>query len=456
MADSAIAIIGAALDLGAGRRGVDMGPSAIRYAGLEERLTSLGCDCADSGQRRHARRRGDRERRPAGALPRGDSQRRASRSHGAWARRWRRGGCRSCSAATTRSRSGRSAGWPPRRAGRGAVLWIDAHGDLNTPRPRRAATSTGCRSRRRSGRRDGLRERRLAAAGARPGAHDAHRRPLAGRRRARAARRARPGGAHDERDRPPRHRAARRRRARARGGRRLRPRLAGHGRARSRGRARRGDGGARRPAPTARRTWRWSSSPNLGCWARSRSSRSIRSSIARTRRRRWRWSWRRARSARGSSKSRRCCCWSSARGVWRRAALTAASREGEWRRSLRTRLALGSWVPGGSLRAGRASFEQVPLADRGVGSRTAIVAVKETPPPSASPRAVAKHAPFVHQDRTRSRTTARAAGRPSLPSLGDALRRRAAPQRDQSTPSSSRHWQIPTNPVDIQVLCSRR
>ncbi|MDP9188632.1 MAG: arginase family protein, partial [Actinomycetota bacterium] len=32
------AIIGAPLDLGAGRRGVDMGPSAIRYAGLEERL----------------------------------------------------------------------------------------------------------------------------------------------------------------------------------------------------------------------------------------------------------------------------------------------------------------------------------------------------------------------------------------------------------------------------------
>ena len=28
-----IAVIGAALDLGAGRRGVDMGPSAIRYAG---------------------------------------------------------------------------------------------------------------------------------------------------------------------------------------------------------------------------------------------------------------------------------------------------------------------------------------------------------------------------------------------------------------------------------------
>jgi arginase len=44
-----IAIIGAALDLGQGRRGVDMGPSAIRYAGLEERLEGLGFVVRDHG-----------------------------------------------------------------------------------------------------------------------------------------------------------------------------------------------------------------------------------------------------------------------------------------------------------------------------------------------------------------------------------------------------------------------
>jgi arginase len=44
-----LAVIGAALDLGAGRRGVDMGPSAIRYAGLDERLQSLGFECDDLG-----------------------------------------------------------------------------------------------------------------------------------------------------------------------------------------------------------------------------------------------------------------------------------------------------------------------------------------------------------------------------------------------------------------------
>jgi arginase len=44
-----VAVIGAPLDLGQGRRGVDMGPSAMRYAGLEERLTSLGYRVRDHG-----------------------------------------------------------------------------------------------------------------------------------------------------------------------------------------------------------------------------------------------------------------------------------------------------------------------------------------------------------------------------------------------------------------------
>jgi arginase len=44
-----VAVIGAALDLGAGRRGVDMGPSAIRYAGLAARIEELGRRCIDYG-----------------------------------------------------------------------------------------------------------------------------------------------------------------------------------------------------------------------------------------------------------------------------------------------------------------------------------------------------------------------------------------------------------------------
>ena len=42
-------IIGVPMDLGAGRRGVDMGPSAIRIAGLHERLKELGYRVSDEG-----------------------------------------------------------------------------------------------------------------------------------------------------------------------------------------------------------------------------------------------------------------------------------------------------------------------------------------------------------------------------------------------------------------------
>src|ERR1700733_10078495 len=42
-------IIGVPLDLGGGRRGVDMGPSAFRVAGLSERLSNLGYVVVDQG-----------------------------------------------------------------------------------------------------------------------------------------------------------------------------------------------------------------------------------------------------------------------------------------------------------------------------------------------------------------------------------------------------------------------
>ncbi len=44
-----IDIIGVPVDLGADRRGVDMGPSAIRYADLRARLESLGYETEDKG-----------------------------------------------------------------------------------------------------------------------------------------------------------------------------------------------------------------------------------------------------------------------------------------------------------------------------------------------------------------------------------------------------------------------
>jgi arginase family enzyme len=44
-----IRIIGVPMDLGASRRGVDMGPSALRVAGLQSRIKQLGHSVEDIG-----------------------------------------------------------------------------------------------------------------------------------------------------------------------------------------------------------------------------------------------------------------------------------------------------------------------------------------------------------------------------------------------------------------------
>ena len=49
MRPETVHVIGVSLDLGGNRRGVDMGPSAFRIAGLAERLTGLGLKVIDAG-----------------------------------------------------------------------------------------------------------------------------------------------------------------------------------------------------------------------------------------------------------------------------------------------------------------------------------------------------------------------------------------------------------------------
>ena len=44
-----VELIGFPMDLGADRRGVDMGPSALRIAGLTEKLEALGYAVQDTG-----------------------------------------------------------------------------------------------------------------------------------------------------------------------------------------------------------------------------------------------------------------------------------------------------------------------------------------------------------------------------------------------------------------------
>src|SRR5579864_532204 len=126
-----VAVIGAGLDLGAGRRGVDMGPSAIRYAGLQERIERLGRACVDCGDvlvsGPEVTEVGDPRARYLEAIK------------------------ASCGRVAELVQAARAAGQVPlvlggdhsiaigtlggmaTAHGPGGVLWIDAHGDLNRP-----------------------------------------------------------------------------------------------------------------------------------------------------------------------------------------------------------------------------------------------------------------------------------------------------------------------------------
>jgi arginase len=126
-----VAIIGAALDLGAGRRGVDMGPSAIRYAGLHERLAGLGYDVADWGDVETAVLEATEELDTTSRyLPEikaacGRVARLVGIALGEGALPLVLGGDHSIALGTL--------GGLAKVSGPGGVLWIDAHGDLNTP-----------------------------------------------------------------------------------------------------------------------------------------------------------------------------------------------------------------------------------------------------------------------------------------------------------------------------------
>jgi arginase len=123
-------VIGAALDLGAGRRGVDMGPSAIRYAGLSETLEKAGLEVED------------RENVSAPL--------RETRAEGTDRARFLDEILETCGRVATEVERAREDGLVPlvlggdhsiaigtlsglASDGPGGVLWLDAHGDLNTP-----------------------------------------------------------------------------------------------------------------------------------------------------------------------------------------------------------------------------------------------------------------------------------------------------------------------------------
>ena len=126
-----IAIIGAALDLGQGRRGVDMGPSAMRAAGLEERLKSLGYEVRDLGNvespEPEATALGDERARFLPAIKETCAQLAVLVSEASTSGETPLvlGGDHSVALGTL--------GGLASAHGPGGVLWIDAHSDINTP-----------------------------------------------------------------------------------------------------------------------------------------------------------------------------------------------------------------------------------------------------------------------------------------------------------------------------------
>jgi arginase len=127
----AVAIIGATLDLGAGRRGVDMGPSAIRYAGLDARIQGLGRRVEDWGNVAAA---------VAEASAVGDERVRflpqikeACERIADLVVKAVEGGYLPLVLGGDHSIALGALGGLARAKGPGGVLWFDAHGDLNRP-----------------------------------------------------------------------------------------------------------------------------------------------------------------------------------------------------------------------------------------------------------------------------------------------------------------------------------
>ncbi|MGB6191050.1 MAG: arginase [Terracidiphilus sp.] len=130
-----IHVIGVPLDLGASRRGVDMGPSAVRVAGLEVRLEALGHHVTDGGNilvdiaetqaigsqnARYLKQIAETCRRAADAVVKSlvDGQ-----------TPFLLGGDHSVAAGSV---SG-VAEFYRRRGEKIGLIWIDAHSDINTP-----------------------------------------------------------------------------------------------------------------------------------------------------------------------------------------------------------------------------------------------------------------------------------------------------------------------------------
>jgi arginase len=134
-------VIGVPLDLGAGRRGVDMGPSAFRIAGLGEKLTALGYTVVDKGDLvtpiPETKRPGDERKKYVREIARVCQKlyQTVLQTLQEGALPIVLGGDHSLAAGSVAAvaEHARARGLPL------GLLWVDAHGDMNTP----ASTLTG-------------------------------------------------------------------------------------------------------------------------------------------------------------------------------------------------------------------------------------------------------------------------------------------------------------------------
>jgi arginase len=131
-----IHIIGVPLDLGAGRRGVDMGPSALRIAGVGEQIAALGHAVSDKGDLPapipETKTPRDEKRKYAREIAKVCNKvyLTALESLAEGAIPLVLGGDHSLGAGSVAA----AAEWARRTHERPiGVLWVDAHGDMNTP-----------------------------------------------------------------------------------------------------------------------------------------------------------------------------------------------------------------------------------------------------------------------------------------------------------------------------------